>query len=292
MLFFHRLTSFARWDNIDLQNPVSRKQIKTDLTNPVPCEQIKSPIKKPLKKVIHITQMHNLEHFGITEEKLGPQNVEEICQSQFLVAQELVKYMHLPIISEDATKGDESTSSPDYLACNELILAVFPEGLPSYYEDLDNTQKEMLYRIGGIRVLHYLGQIPTLYSANTHYGMTPDNASQFRSIRELEAVCNAYLITERLNCDTAVIVYGVGHVKGFKKLCEKFAVVYEDVNTTFNRKPETKPVLGKAEVTYLDRLIQPDYFSADSVRIFKPKKQRSKVLENAYPHRLNTIYEM
>lgn len=128
-------------------------------------DYIKKPIDEvtqtkrspPLKKIIHIKQMH--AHPFASAEMITAADIEEIALSQFRVAMEIKKYPGCPIVSEGCYYDRVKP------LCIYDTKTIFPDGFLDDFNKLTSSQKRALHDLGGAKILLDLGEIPGIYKS-------------------------------------------------------------------------------------------------------------------------------
>jgi hypothetical protein len=82
--------------------------------------------------------------------KIAPENFDETARSQFSIAKYLEQHKDLPVFSEQVSSDKTlQTVSPDFRKVAAQIKSMFPNGLPSNFDELTDDQKNVISRAGG-----------------------------------------------------------------------------------------------------------------------------------------------
>jgi len=219
----------------DLKDPTSKSNMHYERVQAWRPQDISSASneaadKKP--RFIHVKQMHAvLEGF-----QTGDFN-EAIVRSQLKVIEILRKHRECPILNENAPR----TIQYEENGYAKYAQSVFPQGIPSNYEDLTVAQKQFLNDNGATYTMLYLKEITTVHKTLQNPALVKASMSSQRQIaaepdeeRERQTIALAREILGSAACShqsrpAVVVVYGAAH--DFTQLCHKNDLSHTAINT-------------------------------------------------------------
>lgn len=175
-----------------------------------------------------------------------PENANKTIRSQFAIAKYLEKNKNLPVFSEQvSTDATVQTVSVEFRRLANQIRALFPSGLPIQFDQLTDTQKDVLAKAGGDAISFILHNTERLHrvvendqieneiigkvsnwARNNPYATTepPEIKNLIFDVREqlaLEQINNFFHSNPGLK--DAVLIFGSDHSQSFKTHVNKFA---------------------------------------------------------------------
>jgi hypothetical protein len=192
-------------------------------------------------KIIHLKQRHReIVNFTKNQVKsINSEYCERTAESQFLVAQEILKYPEAPIVFEGIHENLLLSSF-----CHKLCVEakqIFPGGMPSNFHMLNPQQKKFLYWQSGPYTLLFLDLISGLYKSirektyifiDNKLKNSPIQPDFYKFIvydlREREAMFCIKELISQYHCQTIILVFGAAH--DFEPYCIEEGIMHEAVN--------------------------------------------------------------
>ncbi len=167
-----------------------------------------------------------------------------IVRAQYEIAHYLLRNSNLPIVAESFSVNMLSAA---FGANNHRL---FPEGLPTNFEQLTFSQKKVLYEMGAAFALVYDGSLPIIYkSIDEEDGGKAESELSKISYRESDKRLKTetdFLNRENLALDnveiaakahygssnegTVILIFGAGH--DFKKECSERGHLLTEISVT------------------------------------------------------------
>lgn len=176
-------------------------------------------------KIKHLGQRHALP-FGYTP---SSECIDSTVTCQLKIANYISSNPEVPVFLESLTEDSHEGSGP----VADAIKILFPNGIPSDFNKLNQTQKKIIYEYGAVMLLHLLGKLKNIYktitadfAAKIDAGMLAGN---WYATREESAIEEIKLFATRSpSIEEVILVYGDAH--NFTDYCKKNGFEYRKIS--------------------------------------------------------------
>lgn len=184
---------------------------------------------KPIKNltIMHVKQMHQLPH-GC--DKCSDRVKNKIAQSQYEIANYIKKNPHIPVFLEGLQEDGDFNSLCKNSFGGMVQHLLFPQGLPSTFNELNEMQKSMFISVDAPIVLVCLGLLSKIHKTinpdlaeEIHAQFSAGDQSNILGPREKAAIDSITTATinhpEEFKHKKAILIFGARH--DFHNECRK-----------------------------------------------------------------------
>jgi|GEM_PF-4398211 len=185
-------------------------------------------------EVVHLRQMHRVP--GFTFQTISKTMQERVVLAQFNIALYLIENSKFPVVLESLYDDLDCNNYSDFC---KTVKGFFPAGFISNFEELNDSQKEILYEYGAARLLMYLELLPRVFKSTSKeqadqvdQEVEQGDCSKIFSFREeiaLEYIKRAAnLCYGNDQQGKVILIFGAAH--DFKEKCGQYGYKLTEVN--------------------------------------------------------------